>query len=467
MKPIKYLFLALIFVISTMLLSGILMVGTASQTTNVKVSPPAQNVSLGQSFSVNLTVEPHTAIAGAQFNLQFDPSLVQVNSVTEGNLFKQSGANTLFNPGTINNAAGTVTNVYGCILGKRNISTPGAFAIIDLTARTLVGESMLELFNVKITDSGGNAVPIIVSNGTFTIFNGPGPTPTPTPSPTPTPTPGGSGGGGGGGGGGFTIIQTPTPTPTANNTLNGSDSSVDCGDFGTCRLTNEAPENIVLQEGTSLNVSKGKNISFCFKEPGNDVVRINYTAKTNAGNINTTVEILKNTSSSVNVHVHAPEPDNVYLYFNVWVGPCGYATAQNIENTSTSIVFRVNKTWIRNNDLDPTKTRITLYRYEYYNKSWNVLPTIKIRDDQSYLYFRASPQSFGSFAITATAQKLVQKSPAQTSTLTPTPTEPTITETTTETENKLISIPRFYAIFGLVGLLIIAYRFRRKPSWLH
>jgi len=389
MKPIKYLFLALIFVISTMLLSGILMVGTASQTTNVKVSPPAQNVSLGQSFSVNLTVEPHTAIAGAQFNLQFDPSLVQVNSVTEGNLFKQSGANTLFNPGTINNAAG------------------------------------------------------------------------------PTPTPGGSGGGGGGGGGGFTIIQTPTPTPTANNTLNGSDSSVDCGDFGTCRLTNEAPENIVLQEGTSLNVSKGKNISFCFKEPGNDVVRINYTAKTNAGNINTTVEILKNTSSSVNVHVHAPEPDNVYLYFNVWVGPCGYATAQNIENTSTSIVFRVNKTWIRNNDLDPTKTRITLYRYEYYNKSWNVLPTIKIRDDQSYLYFRASPQSFGSFAITATAQKLVQKSPAQTSTLTPTPTEPTITETTTETENKLISIPRFYAIFGLVGLLIIAYRFRRKPSWLH
>lgn len=465
MKPIKYLFLALIFVISTMLLSGILMVGTASQTTKVKVSPPAQNVSLGQPFSVNLTVEPHTAIAGAQFSLQFDPSLVQVNSVTEGNLFKQSGANTLFNPGTINNAAGTVTNSYGCILGKRNISTPGAFAIIDLTARTLVGESMLELFNVKITDSGGNAVPIIVSNGTFTILNGPGPTPTPTPSPTPTPGgSGGSGGGGGGGGGGVMIISTPTPTPTANNTLNGSDSSVDSGDFGTCCLTNEAPENIVLTEVTSLNVSKGKNISFCFKEPGNDVVRINYTAKTNAGNINTTVEILKNTSSSVNVHVHAPEqePDNVYLYFNVWVGPCGYATAQNIENTSTSIVFRVNKTWIRNNDLDPTKTRITLNRY--YNKSWNVLPTIKIRDDQSYLYFRASPQSFGSFAITATAQKLklVQKMPAQTPT--PTPTEPTITETTTETENKLISILGFNAIFGLVGLLTIAYLLRRKPS---
>ena len=195
MKSKKYLFLTLVFVISAMLLSVMLMVGTASQTTKVKVSPPAQNVSLGQPFSVNITVEPHTAIAGAQFNLQFDPSLLQVNSVTEGDLFKQSGFPTFFLDGTIDNTAGVIKGVGCNILGQANVSIPGTFAIIDLTARNLAGESMLELFNVKISDPGGNAVPIIVSNGSFTI-----PTPTPTPAPTRDGSSGGGGGGGGGGG---------------------------------------------------------------------------------------------------------------------------------------------------------------------------------------------------------------------------------------------------------------------------
>jgi PGF-CTERM protein len=215
MKSKKYLFLTLIFVISAMLLSVMLIVGTAAQTTKVKVSPPVQNVSLGQPFSVNITVEPHTAIAGAQFNLQFDPSLLQVNSVTEGDLFKQSGFPTFFLDGTIDNTAGVIKGVGCSILGQANVSIPGTFAIIDLTARNLTGESMLELFNVKISDPGGNAVPIIVSNGSFTI---PTPTPTPTPAPTPTPSPTAPPAGGGGGGG--------APTDTDGDGLSDLDEKV-------------------------------------------------------------------------------------------------------------------------------------------------------------------------------------------------------------------------------------------------
>ena len=62
----------------------------------VSVSAPTQAVSSGQQFTVNINVQPNNAIAGAQFNLSFNPSLVSVNSVTEGNLFKQSGASTYF-----------------------------------------------------------------------------------------------------------------------------------------------------------------------------------------------------------------------------------------------------------------------------------------------------------------------------------------------------------------------------------
>lgn len=377
----------------------------------------------GESITAPILINTATGIAGIKINLSYNPTIVNITDYTVGDFNDMDNTD-------ISTAQDGYVVIW--VIERSPQSGDKTVANVELTAvGSAYDTSDLNISIISLKDDGGLEVADrSTENGTFTILNGPG----------------------------------PTPTPTANNTLNSSDS--DSGDFGTCCLTNEASENIILKEVTSLNVSKGKNISFCFKEPGNDVVRINYTAKTNAGNINTTVEILKNTSSSVNVHVHAPEPDNVYLYFNVWVGPCGYATAQNIENTSTSIVFRVNKTWIRNNDLDPTKTRITLNRYGYYNKSWNVLPTIKIRDDQSYLYFRASPQSFGSFAITATAQKLVQKMPAQTPT--PTTTEPTITETTTETETEnkssSIPVPGFNAIFGLVGLLIIAYLLRRKPS---
>jgi len=55
----------------------------------------------------NITVQPNNPVAGAQFNLSFNPSLVTINSVTEGNLFNQGGASTYFMAGTINNAAGT------------------------------------------------------------------------------------------------------------------------------------------------------------------------------------------------------------------------------------------------------------------------------------------------------------------------------------------------------------------------
>lgn len=149
----------------------------ASATTIVSISPSTSTVSQGQSFNVNISIEPDTAIAGAQFNLQFDSSIVNVNSVKEGELFLQKGSNTLFNPGTIDN--GVVTHVWGNILNTsgvpKDVSTPGTFAVINLTASdTITGSSPLELIgihpiSVKVCDPDGNAVPVSVINGTVNV----------------------------------------------------------------------------------------------------------------------------------------------------------------------------------------------------------------------------------------------------------------------------------------------------------
>jgi len=161
--------------------------------TQVYISPPSQTVNAGQTFTVNVFIEPAEAIAGAQFNLSFDPALLTANSVAEGNLLKQNGALTVFGNGTINNSAGTITNVYGAIItAGATVSSPETLASISFTAKTSAGTSPVTLHNVVVGNATGGAVTINVTDGDVTINIPATPTPTPTPTltSTPSPTPG-------------------------------------------------------------------------------------------------------------------------------------------------------------------------------------------------------------------------------------------------------------------------------------
>ena len=152
----------------------------------VSVSPSSQTVSQGETFTVAIFVEPDRDIAGVQFSLKFNGSLISVKTVSEGELLKKSGLNTFFNEGKINNEDGIISDVYGCILGKGNVSESGYFALINATALS-PGTSYIELKNVKISDPEGNYVPVIVENGTV-IIQSPTPTISTTISPTMSPT---------------------------------------------------------------------------------------------------------------------------------------------------------------------------------------------------------------------------------------------------------------------------------------
>jgi len=119
---------------------------------------------------VNITVDPAVPIAGVQFDLSFNTSLIRANSVTEGDLLKQGGANTYFSPGTIDNTAGKITGVAGAIITPgTTVSSPGTFAVISFTAKTTEGTSPLDLSNVIVGDVNGNPVPITVNNGSVTV----------------------------------------------------------------------------------------------------------------------------------------------------------------------------------------------------------------------------------------------------------------------------------------------------------
>ncbi len=127
-------------------------------------------VAPGQSFDLNVSINPlGTSIAGAQLDISFNRSILRINSVTEGNLFKQNGANTFFNSGDINNSAGTVVNIFDAIIGKSNVSTPGTFIIINITALGSSGISGINLSNVKISDPNGSSVALNVTNASVLV----------------------------------------------------------------------------------------------------------------------------------------------------------------------------------------------------------------------------------------------------------------------------------------------------------
>jgi len=79
----------------------------------------------------------------------------------------QDGATTLFNSGTINNAAGTVTNVYGSILGEISVSSQGSFATISMTAGSTTGYLNLDLTNATILI---DTAPVLNSIGAKTVL---------------------------------------------------------------------------------------------------------------------------------------------------------------------------------------------------------------------------------------------------------------------------------------------------------
>jgi hypothetical protein len=174
MKPIfDYMKVAVIILIVSLCLPAVPVLSAAG-TAIVSFSIPTQPVSPGSQFTVNITVQPNNAIAGAQVTLSFNPSLVTVNSVREGNLLNQNGASTYFIPGQINNSAGTVTGVAGAITTPgQTVSTAGTLTIITLTAGSTSGTSALSLSNVIVGDINGQPVMVSTTNNQISVNRAP------------------------------------------------------------------------------------------------------------------------------------------------------------------------------------------------------------------------------------------------------------------------------------------------------
>jgi len=136
----------------------------------ISVSPLSQIAGQGRSFEIDVIINPVVDIAGAQFDLNFDASLITINSVTEGNLLNQGGCSTYFSNGTIDNIAGTVIGVAGVITTPGcTVSNVGTFATLNCTSQMISGTSTLNLSEVIVGDIKGDPVTVTVYNGSVRI----------------------------------------------------------------------------------------------------------------------------------------------------------------------------------------------------------------------------------------------------------------------------------------------------------
>ncbi|MDR3578019.1 MAG: cohesin domain-containing protein [Anaerolineaceae bacterium] len=134
-----------------------------------------QNVAVGQSFDVPVYLGTTSAARSAQFDISFNPAVVRVNSVQEGTFFKtfaqQHGGGTSFNPGTIDNTTGKVSNVSISLTRLAGLGPSGSDTIVVINFTGLSnGKSTTNMTNATVSDLSGNPLlPIVVIGGTITV----------------------------------------------------------------------------------------------------------------------------------------------------------------------------------------------------------------------------------------------------------------------------------------------------------
>ncbi len=152
----------------------------------------------------------------------------------------------------------------------------------------------------------------------------------------------------------------------------------------------EPARNVQVKELSQTFITAGREVKFDLRNNATCVVYVTFDAKKSVGKTTTIVEVLKAKSSLVS----KPLSDEIYKYFNLWVGNAGFATSKNIENPV--ICFKVEKDWIEDNDIN--KTSIALNRYN--SGKWEQLPVNLSEEDDRFLYFTGQTPEFSFFAIT-------------------------------------------------------------------
>ena len=125
-------------------------------------------VHLGDTFTFDIRAENITDLAGWQFDIAFDPALLEAVNVIEGDFLKTGGSTTFFQGGNIDNAAGKITGLNAARLATQGATGTGSLLQVNFKAKS-GGETELVLQNFQFVTTTGEDIPAGPHEITLTV----------------------------------------------------------------------------------------------------------------------------------------------------------------------------------------------------------------------------------------------------------------------------------------------------------
>jgi hypothetical protein len=134
----------------------------------ISIDPTTQTTSTGNVVTVDVAISNVSDLYGYQFDLGFNPSVLQAVSSAEGP-FLATGGSTFFIPGTNDNLGGTVLATADTLLTAINgVNGSGELAVFTFDAIG-TGTSTFAIQNETLLNSGLNVVSDLTKTGSVTV----------------------------------------------------------------------------------------------------------------------------------------------------------------------------------------------------------------------------------------------------------------------------------------------------------
>ena len=122
----------------------------------------------GDTFTLDVHAENVLDLAGWQFDIAFNPALLEAVSVSEGDFLKTDGGSTFFQKGRIDNGDGKITGLSTALLGNHGASGSGDILHVQFKAKS-GGNTEIALRNFEFGSIHGEEIPAGPHEITFTV----------------------------------------------------------------------------------------------------------------------------------------------------------------------------------------------------------------------------------------------------------------------------------------------------------
>ena len=145
--------------IKNLIRTALLLAGTALITPAapiLSITPSANNVLVGNTFSLFLSIASVTDLFGWQVDIDFGPAglLHALPTITEGGFL---GGGTSGITGTIDNGTATILAMANSLTGVTGVSGSGVLAQISFSAMA-IGNAIISISNVQLLDSNLDSI---------------------------------------------------------------------------------------------------------------------------------------------------------------------------------------------------------------------------------------------------------------------------------------------------------------------